>query len=517
MDTLGLERLSQLQNWPLAIWVLIITTVVCYALAGFGRRSGLPASTPKLLKEGYPVFGAVRFFTDRFHFFRQASLASQSGNFSFFFGKHHIVGVSGVEGRKTFFDSRDLNMGEGYATLLTAAPAVPESVRDPEDRFEKYFARSLTALLKRENFVKNLDVLVGDARAGLEKVVQRYGAEGVMDPFDDIYRIVYRLTMRTVGATEIATSPELLEKTLNWFHMIENNVSPARLVFPWLPTPNHLKQLYAGTRLYFTMDGLIKERKKSGRREDDALQFLIENGGDTVRTLSFVIGALFAGQVNSGINAAWCLIYLATTPEWYKRVREEVDAVVKKRRSNPGQSAMDVIASFTLDDWEQEFPMIDLCLRESIRILVSGTGFRKNISGKEIPIGKTGEIIPADSFAIFLIDEVHMNPDIYRDPYTWDPSRYLPDRAEDKKQPFAYLGWGAGRHPCLGMKFAKLEITVILASFVAMFDFEYMDVNDHVSMETPRPERAVQASIKFDTLLRLKYRLRDPVVRGVHS
>jgi hypothetical protein len=29
-----------------------------------------------------------------------------------------------------------------------------------------------------------------------------------------------------------------------------------------------------------------------------------------------------------------------------------------------------------------------------------------------------------------------------------DPSRYLPERAEDKKTPYAWVGWGAGRHPC---------------------------------------------------------------------
>lgn len=34
----------------------------------------------------------------------------------------------------------------------------------------------------------------------------------------------------------------------------------------------------------------------------------------------------------------------------------------------------------------------------------------------------------------------------------FDPTRFLPDRAEDKKVPHAFLGWGSGRHPCLGMK-----------------------------------------------------------------
>lgn len=49
---------------------------------------------------------------------------------------------------------------------------------------------------------------------------------------------------------------------------------------------------------------------------------------------------------------------------------------------------------------------------------------------------------------VYLIDDVHMNPEIYPDPLTWDPARYAPGREEDKKVPNAFLGWGAGFHPC---------------------------------------------------------------------
>lgn len=38
--------------------------------------------------------------------------------------------------------------------------------------------------------------------------------------------------------------------------------------------------------------------------------------------------------------------------------------------------------------------------------------------------------------------DVHYNPEIYTNPTEWDPSRYLPDRAEDKKHPFGFVGWG---------------------------------------------------------------------------
>ena len=70
-----------------------------------------------------------------------------------------------------------------------------------------------------------------------------------------------------------------------------------------------------------------------------------------------------------------------------------------------------------------------------------------------------------------------MNPDIYPDPQKFDPSRYLPGREEDKKQFYGWAGWGAARHPCLGMRFAKLELNLVIAYLVLMFDWELC--NEH--------------------------------------
>jgi cytochrome P450 len=79
---------------------------------------------------------------------------------------------------------------------------------------------------------------------------------------------------------------------------------------------------------------------------------------------------------------------------------------------------------------------------------LQGTAFRKNITNKDIPIGVNGEVIPPGAFVTYHLGDIHLDPTVYRDPEKWDPSRYFPDRAEDKKKPLSYLGWGVGRHPC---------------------------------------------------------------------
>jgi len=218
---------------------------------------------------------------------------------------------------------------------------------------------------------------------------------------------------------------------------------------------------------------------------------------------------LFAGQLNSGINAAYLFAYLATNPTWYSIVQKEVDDAICRFRTSSSQTPADVLASLTLESWESSFPMIDLCLRECIRLQSAGTAFRKNISGRSIPIGQSGEIVPPEAFAVYLLDEIHFDPEVYTEPLRWDPSRFLPDRAEDKKSPLSYLGWGVGRHPCLGMRFAKLEMGIIGAMFVAMFDYQLEDGQGTKINIVPPVNRNNHSAKKPESPMRLRYRVRD--------
>lgn len=71
--------------------------------------------------------------------------------------------------------------------------------------------------------------------------------------------------------------------------------------------------------------------------------------------------------------------------------------------------------------WESEFPILDCCPRETIRVAIPGTLFRKNTSEPDIPIGDTGEVIPKGSFVAHLVDEIHLNPEVYPEPLRFDP------------------------------------------------------------------------------------------------
>jgi hypothetical protein len=46
-----------------------------------------------------------------------------------------------------------------------------------------------------------------------------------------------------------------------------------------------------------------------------------------------------------------------------------------------------------------------------------------------------------------------------------------------------------GRHPCTGMKVAKLEIKLIVAMMIAGYDFDVVDANGKTPKQLPQPDR----------------------------
>ncbi|KAI1740604.1 cytochrome P450 6A1 [Xylaria scruposa] len=504
----------QPQQWSATVWVLLVTTAVALFFQLLWRPA-LPKNAPKWYKKGdWPILGALEFYYGRrSDFMKEALRDTKTGNFSFYIGKKQLIGVSGEEGRKLFFESKELNFPQAFAELLTGQPQAPS--HEEQDGFSQVFQKALIPLMKKENFLKNLDALTGDTRAACDVLAAAPPSKAdpdwrVTDPFESFYEIVYQLTMRTVGANDIAEDPKLLKHTLSIFDWFEKSDSFAKVIFPWLPTVNHYMRLYYGAKLAFVFRDIIERRKKTGIKGNDALQFLIDRGLTLQNIVTFEIGALFAGQLNSGINAGYLQVFLTQNPEWMARLREEVDGVIAKHRTSPSQSRADVLSTLTIEEWEGEFPLIDLALRETIRFCLPGATFRKNMSGHDVPIGSSGEVVPNNAFVIYLVED-SMFGDWYSDKMKWNPSRYFEENAEDKKVPHAYMGWGSGRHPCLGMKFAKLEMALITAYWVGMFDFEFSDKDgNHIVPNTSLiMNRNLHSAKKPEKNMYLRYKLRD--------
>ena len=58
------------------------------------------------------------------------------------------------------------------------------------------------------------------------------------------------------------------------------------------------------------IENIVKKRAANGEKQDDALQYMLDQGDRTKKIVEFIIGALFAGLANSGVNVGQYALHL---------------------------------------------------------------------------------------------------------------------------------------------------------------------------------------------------------------
>jgi len=181
------------------------------------------------------------------------------------------------------------------------------------------------------------------------------------------------------------------------------------------------------------------------------------------------------------------LIDLAIHPEWREKCKKEIRGLLSRHSGDSDSSATlcEKLGVVPISAWEDELPILGACIRESQRIALSSNIMRRNIH-EDMKFGD--KVVRRGDFLIYSMNDVHMNPEYYPDPYKYDPNRWLqPELAPKCIYPF--LGWGAGRHVCTGMKLAKLEMKLILVMFLMRYEFDLVDKDGKFPDPLPAPNR----------------------------
>ena len=274
-------------------------------------RPALPPGAPPLTHGVYPVLGAVKFFTRRWEFFRDASRDSSTGNFSFFVGRKLVIGLTSQSSRQVFFDNRHFGFAEGYGGLAEGfsvlfgpsaeaskaakkleqqilAAGNDEKLREEAEEkmnFSKFFNSRMVRVLRTDAMQRNLPKLIGDVRARLQDLAAAAPGKGlqgeaVVDPFEDIFKIAFQLTIRSVGCGDIADDLDLMGRMMHWYHLVDSLTSPTSVMYPWIPTWGMMKRTLAGMRLFDIVKKIGDERLRTGKRGEDAMQIMMDQGDD---------------------------------------------------------------------------------------------------------------------------------------------------------------------------------------------------------------------------------------------
>lgn len=160
---------------------------------------------------------------------------------------------------------------------------------------------------------------------------------------------------------------------------------------------------------------------------------------------------LSGGNDTTSSMATWLVLELARYPNVVQKLREEIDARLSDK-------------ALTHEHLKQ-LPYLQCVLREVERVhsptlggvRVAASTFQ--FDGYTVPEGWRVRNCAAVS---------HFLPEIFEDPDVFDPDRFAPPREEDKRTPYALIGFGEGPRQCTGKHFA-LQFLSILAVTVARY------------------------------------------------
>ncbi len=95
------------------------------------------------------------------------------------------------------------------------------------------------------------------------------------------------------------------------------------------------------------------------------------------------------------------------------------------------------------------------CFREVLRLYPPVRGVpRRTLRETEI----YGYRVPPNTQVWVNPDVVHRDPNIWREPDRFDPTRFREPRAEHKQHRFAFFPFGGGAHTCLGLQLSELQV-----------------------------------------------------------
>jgi cytochrome P450 len=203
----------------------------------------------------------------------------------------------------------------------------------------------------------------------------------------------------------------------------------------------------------------IEQRRISGEKPNDLLQLLLdstdEETGEQMNNQQIrdeAITMFAAGHETSATGLSWLLFELAKQPEIVAKIRSESEI-------------FDNVPTF---QQLMQMPYTRQVVEEGLRLYPPAwTMTRESIVDQEIE----GFSVEAGTSLFLSVFELHRNPNLWRDPLTFNPENFSPENIKDRPK-FNYLPFGAGPRICIGQQFAMMEMQLLLAALIKRFDFK---------------------------------------------
>ncbi|KAI0918650.1 hypothetical protein AcV5_002581 [Taiwanofungus camphoratus] len=398
-------------------------------------REDVPVTLPQC-----PLFVIWPFFKSRFDFINEGFQLAGHSVYQFRLLRNTVIVMSGEPARRDFFLSKSLDLNAGFKVLSGAIPMLPGITSDLDNRRISLIHKRLATIQSSGRLSLLIPKILEDSR----QILESWGTSGIFDPFERMSLVTFQTTVRSLASVEIAEDAAIVSRLKGLYDTLDAATTPTNVLLPWCPTPSAVKRLLTTKKIYDIVNGAIDARTQSGCARDDTLQLLLDNEDDRLVIIGFIMGLLVAGARSTGTTVSWLITFLGGHSDWKMKAATEVRQLVLQHSQShssppyepsPLSSLSGLLSSVPLEAWESRTPILDSVIRETLRIAQPHTAMRMNV-GPEMRLA--GKAIPPGAFVMYPFSDVHLSPELYPDPWKFDPSRL------ESKMPFSYVGWGGG-------------------------------------------------------------------------
>ena len=178
-----------------------------------------------------------------------------------------------------------------------------------------------------------------------------------------------------------------------------------------------------------------------------------------------------AGSDTVASFLTWAFLYLVAFPEVQAKVHQEIDNVLGRNRLPRFED-------------RSRLPYLEATIMEIMRHSSFAYETVPHRVRSDTTLG--GYEIPENSEVLFDLRAIHHDPSHWRDPDSFDPTRFLDEEGSFIcPATLSFLPFGGGQRGCLGQTLAKIEIFLSLTRVLQQFRLELPPGSSQPDLEAP--------------------------------
>ncbi|KAL6074999.1 Sterol 14-demethylase [Balamuthia mandrillaris] len=390
------------------------------------------------------------------------------------FGKR-LTFLVGPEAHVPFFAKSDKELSQDEPYQFSVPIFGPNVVYGADLWHRNQQLKFIAASLSSKALMSYVPMIVKEA----EDYFAQWGQQGTVDIRHALSELIILTASRCLMGREIREN--LFTQVAKLYQDLDEGLTPLSFFFPHLPIPAHKRRDKARLEMVELFSKIIEQRRAQPDVKHDVLQVFMDarypkTGAmlTEVEITGMMIALLFAGQHTSSVTGSWTgllLLEKENKKKFLQGVMQEQEGIIHELGPEITYEAL------------SKMDRLHRCVKEALRMYPPLIFLMRQVvrpfdyKGYTVPEGDILFVSPALSMRL---------PEVYKHPDEFNPERFAlaPEEREERK--YSYLGFGAGRHACMGESFAYLQVKTIWAVLLRSFELE---------LEGPLPEPDYRAMV----------------------